>query len=80
MIKKIQCEDKSYGEANETNSITVSDGFVTFTKHFKYLGIFVLYNLLNDYDVDIITASASSSMGASNHFWKTHPSTSAANT
>ena len=36
-----QWEDKSYYEANETKSITVSDGFVTSIKHSRYLGSFV---------------------------------------
>ena len=54
--KKRQREDKSYDEANEMNSITVLDVFVTFTNHFRYLGIFVLYNIRNAYDVDIILA------------------------
>ena len=43
--------------------------FVTFTNHFKYLGIFVSYNLHSDYDTDRRISSASSSMGALNHFW-----------
>ena len=68
--QKIKREDKEYYEANDINSITVSDGFVKFTKHFRYLGIFVSYNLCNDYNVDRRLASASSSMGALNHVWK----------
>ena len=54
-----QCEDKEYCEANETQSVTVSDGFVTFTKNFIYIGIYVTYNLSDDYDVDRIISSAS---------------------
>ena len=46
--QKRQREDKAYDEANETNNITVSDRFVTFTKHFIYLGSFVSYNLRDD--------------------------------
>ena len=41
-----------------------------FTKHFIYLGSFVLYNTFDDYDVDRILASADSSMVALYHFWK----------
>ena len=70
MRNKRKIEDKSYYEANETNSVTVSDSFVTFTKHFEYLGCFVSYNLCNDYDVYIRLTSDSSSMGALNRFWK----------
>ena len=63
-------EDKEYEEENKTNSITVSDGFVTLTNYFRYLGSFVSYTLCGGYDVDRILASAYSSMVALNHFWK----------
>ena len=59
-----------YISTNETNSITVSDGFVTFTHHCRYLGRSVLYNLCDEYDVDRRLAYASSSMVSLNHFWK----------
>ena len=62
--------DKAYDEANEMNSITVSEGFVTITKHFRYLGRFVSYNLRSNYNVDRRLASTSSSIGALDHFWK----------
>ena len=52
------------------NSITVSYGFVTFINNFRYLEIFVLYNLRNEYNFDRRLVSDSSSMGALNHFWK----------
>ena len=55
--------DKSYDEANETNIVTVSDSFLTFTKHLRYIGIFVSYNICDDYGVGIVLASASSSIG-----------------
>ena len=63
-------EDKSYYEANETNSITVSDGFVTYIKHSIYPGSFVPYNLCDNCDVDKILAYGSSLMGDFNHCWK----------
>ena len=58
--KYIQREDKAYDKSNETNIITFSDVFVTFTKNFRYLGIFVSYNIHDDYDVDRRLASESS--------------------
>ena len=58
--QKRQWEDKSYNESNHMNSIKISDGFITFTKHFRYLGKFVLYNICNDYNNDIRLASYSS--------------------
>ena len=47
-----QREGKSYEEKNEMNSITVSDGFVTFTKHLRYIERFVSYNVHNNYVFD----------------------------
>ena len=44
-LKKRQREEKAHDEANETNIITVSDGFVTFTNHFRYRGNFLSYNV-----------------------------------
>ena len=62
--------DTSYDEANETNRITVSDGFLTFTKHFRYIGSFVSYNICDEHDGDGRLDSVSSSMGELDHFWK----------
>ena len=67
---KRQRVDTSYNEANETNSIAVSDRFVTFTKHFRYLGSFVSYNICDEQNVDGRLDSVSSSTEALNHFWK----------
>ena len=45
------------------------NGFVTYCKHFKYLGSWISYNLRDDHDVDMRIAAASKSMGALNHFF-----------
>ena len=65
--QKRQWEDKSYDEANETNSIPISDGFVTSTKHSIYLGSFVSYNFCDICDDDKILAYGSSSIGELNN-------------
>ena len=48
----------------------VSEGFVTFTKNFKYLGSYISYNLKDDYDIHKRIAAASSAMGALTNFWE----------
>ena len=46
---------------DETKDIQVADGFVSYTKHFKYLGSYISYNLRDDYDIDARLAAASAS-------------------
>ena len=60
-----------YGELEETRPITVADGHVTFTRHFKYLGSHISYNLRNDYDIEsrLTVTAASQSMGALKNVW-----------
>ncbi|KAL7549376.1 hypothetical protein ACHAWF_012644 [Thalassiosira exigua] len=41
-------EDKLYDECNETDDIQVTGGFVSYCKHFKYLGSWLSYNLRDD--------------------------------
>ena len=44
-------------------------GFVTFTKHFKCLGSYILYSLHGDYDIDTRPAAGNASMVALAKFW-----------
>ena len=44
-------------------------GFITSTKHFKYLGGYISYSLRDDYDVEARISQASAAMGALNPFW-----------
>jgi hypothetical protein len=45
-------EELMYDTLEETKPITVGDGFVSFCRHFKYLGSFVSFSLCNDYDLN----------------------------
>ncbi len=45
-------EELIYNTLEETKPITVSDGFVSFCHHFKYLGSFVSFSLCDDYDIE----------------------------
>ena len=58
-----------YDNLEETKPIQVADGHVTFTKHFKYLGSHISYNLRDNYDIELRLTTASQSMGALNNVW-----------
>ena len=66
---RVAQEDDLYDQLEETKQINVTGGFVTFCKHFKYLGSHVSYNLRDDYDIETRIAAANSSMGALKNFW-----------
>lgn len=46
----------------------VADGFIDFVKHFKYLGSYLFFNLIDDFDVDKCLAAANKSMDTLKHF------------
>ena len=71
--QKLQREDKQYDNSPYTSIIKFKEGNVTFTRHFKYLGSFILYNLRDDHDVDSRIASASASMGGLSSYWSDKP-------
>ena len=53
-----------YDKDIETDDIIVDkDGFITFTKYFKYLGSFISFILNDDYDIDEGVKKAYQSMG-----------------
>ena len=61
--------DNLYDNLDETKRIHLDDGYVDFTKHFKYLGNYISYHLRDDYDIDKRLDQAYKSMGALNSFW-----------
>ena len=62
-------EEFLYDNLEETAPIPVSDGQVTFCRHFKYLGSYVSFCLCKDYDLDKRIAAASQAMGALKTMW-----------
>ena len=56
---------------HETQLINVRGGFMTYTKHFKYLGSHISYSLQGDYDIKsrIAHAAATKAFGALTKFW-----------
>ena len=57
-------EDFLYDQIPETRRAKIDDGYVEFTKHFKYLGSNVSYNLKDDYNISERITKAFQNMGA----------------
>ena len=62
-------DDEEYAKCSETEIIKVKGGFVTFTKHSKYLGSYILYSLQDDYYIDACLAAGNVSMGDLSKLW-----------
>ena len=69
---KCRREEREYVLLAETRLIVVSDGFVSFCPHLKYLGSWLSFSLRDDYDVERQIGAANASMGALDNFWKDH--------
>ena len=54
---------------DETESVNVKDGVMTYTKQFKYLGSYISYSLRDDYDIKSRIAAATKVFGALTKFW-----------
>ena len=61
-----------YDNSPETQNATVEDGYVEFTKHFCYLGSFILYNLKDDFDISQRNPKAHQMMGMVKNIWNCH--------
>ena len=57
-------------EDKDTSIFEVNDGFVQFTKQFKYLGSIISFNLNDSIDIDARISQASKAMGALRNFFK----------
>jgi hypothetical protein len=67
-----QCREQEellYNNLEETAPIPMSDGQVTFCRHFKYLGSYVSFCLCNNYNIDKCIATTSQSTGALKTMW-----------
>ena len=62
-------EETNYDNLPETILIVVKDGFVTFCRHFKYLGSRISFSLREDHDIMKRIAAANASMGAMSKIW-----------
>ena len=63
-------EEKIYDTLEETQPINIADGYVTFCRHFKYLGSYVSFGLCDDYDIEKRVTAATQSMGALSNVWR----------
>jgi len=62
-------DDACYDRIDETQLINVRGGFMTYTKHFKYLGSHISYSLQDNYDIKSRIAAATEAFGALTKFW-----------
>ena len=69
IVDKPSKESEKAKMADETKSVKVKDGFMTYTKHFKYLGSYISYSLQDDYDIKSRIAAATKAFGALTKFW-----------
>ena len=61
-----------YNRLAETRFIIVSDGFISFCAHFKYLGSWLSFLLRDDYDLGHQIGMANTSMVTLARFWYDH--------
>ena len=68
-VSRHKGEEKVYDDLPETHLIVVCDEFVTFCRHFKYLGNWISFSLRDDHDVVKRIAAANALMGAMSKIW-----------
>ena len=65
-----ELEGSIYDKLDETQNVPVADGFISFTRTFRYLGSLISYSLRDDDDVTARIAAANSAMGALKEVWR----------
>jgi len=63
-------EHAMYDRLNETRDFPIADGFVSFTRTFRYLGSLISYYLRDDDDITSRLAAANGSMGKMKEVWQ----------
>ena len=59
-----------YDKLDETQNFPVANGFVSFTRTFRYLGSLISYNLRDDDNITSRLAAANASMGRLKEVWR----------
>ena len=54
----------------DTQRATIEDRYIELTKHFKYLGSHISYNLKDDYEIEQRATKAYQNMGMLKYFWE----------
>jgi hypothetical protein len=67
---EMELEGSIYDKLDETQNVPVADGFISFTRTFRYLGSLISYSLRDDDDVTARIAAANSAMGALKEVWR----------
>ena len=67
---RMEHDDAIYDKLDETREIDVEDGYVTFTRLFRYLGSMISFNLRDNEDITARVAAATASMGALKEVWR----------
>jgi hypothetical protein len=65
-----ECKHEMYDRLDKTKNYPVADGFVSFTRTFRYLGSLISYNLRDDNDITARIAAANASMGVLKELWR----------
>jgi len=59
-----------YDNLTETKNVPIADGFISFTRTFRYIGSWISYSLCDDDDVNARIAAANAAMGALKNVWR----------
>jgi hypothetical protein len=60
----------AYNNLAKTANFPVTEGFVSFTRTFRYLGSLINYSLRDNNNITARIASATASMGALKEIWR----------
>jgi len=63
-------DNTAYDNLDKTAKFTVTNGFVSFTRTFRYLGSLINYSLRDDDDITARIVSATAAMGALKEIWR----------
>ena len=66
----LKIEKETVDKLDKTQNFPVADGFVSFTRTLRYLGLLISYNLRNDADITSRLAAANASMGRLKEVWR----------
>ena len=63
-------DNDTYDKLPETANVPVADGYVSFTRTFRYLGSLINFSLWDDDDIAARIAAATAAMGALKEVWR----------
>jgi len=63
-------DNDAYDKLPETANVPVSDGYVSFTRTFRYLGSLINFSLRDDDDITARIVAATAAMGALKEVWR----------